>query len=213
MDFLNSSALALMAGSFFGSIVGIAGYHSRNLQQISGSVKKRWGYFAAGTLAGLFSLASFLAAFSFDSIAGALAITFIFGAWIGLLNTNIELTVPNCMKKVSMLEFKIYKFPVTGVSLFGYLLKNTALRKLGGDVFIKGNGRGLSKILQGLQAAEAVHFWSFVVMIPFLFCWSFLDELSILSVVIIVILFLHLFPVAHIRMVRFRIEKLEQKRK
>lgn len=208
MILLSNNIYALLAGSLFGAFVGIAGYHNRALQHVPGSSGKRGVFFISGTLAALLSAICFITAFGIGSFAGAIAITFIVSSWIGLLNTCTEIKVPERLKVISSLEYKILCYPLTGVRFFGYLLKKTVLKKLGGDVFIEGKRKGLNKTLQGLNAAEATHFWGFAGMIPFIIALYLFNRLFVLLGVLIILVLLHVFPIAHTRMIRFRIEKL-----
>ncbi|HUL95055.1 MAG TPA: hypothetical protein VLT89_03530 [Usitatibacter sp.] len=55
-----------------------------------------------------------------------------------------------------------------GVRQFGTLLKDTPLRFMNLTVYVSGDRRDLRRICRQVESAEAIHFWSAILLLPYL---------------------------------------------
>jgi hypothetical protein len=99
-----------------------------------------------------------------------------------------------------------------GVPLYGRLLRRTPLRLFNRDVYLRGGLRDTARVNAELEAAEASHFWAAVLVLPYMAravavgAWDALFWVSLAQALI------NAYPVMHLRLTRYRLDRLALKR-
>ena len=116
--------------------------------------------------------------------------------------------VPRGLRPLRSWEVRGDVYRKLGVPGFGALLKNTPLRLLNTQVYLSRSRRELLDVCRWVESAEAIHFWSAVVLMPYIaYCvwsgrWTALAWFVVLQVVG------NAYPIMHLRSVRGRLAPL-----
>jgi hypothetical protein len=207
-----SSSFDLIIASISGAAAGVASYYSRTLAHRDGMIFLRNVLFIIGNIAICLSALLFTRLLGITSIPAALALVLLLSAWISLLHNFQPLPLPPVLMPISRAEYGFLQSPLSGVRAYGWLLIHTPIRRLGGAVFVTGTGpAALAKMLPGLTGAETVHVWSVIALSPLLIVWIWMAAGAALATSLLVILIFHIYPIAHLRMVRYRLNLIQKR--
>lgn len=203
----------VLAGSIAGGMLGPLAVWNRRAGACGRSEPRRSLVLIFGSAAAWVAAFAFARAFGSATAPFAAAATLLAGAWTAVLVTALPLKTPKFMAVVTSRESKILRQRWTGVPLFGWILRATPLRKLGGSVYLRGCGNDFGLVLQSIREDEAVHVWSFLFCTPLLCFWLARLAWPALAASLAMHLLLNVCPVLHLRQARGRIESMLQRRR
>jgi hypothetical protein len=120
----------------------------------------------------------------------------------------VPLRVPAILRPVRRWETEGPLYRALGVRAFGMLLRRTPLRLLNTQVYLRGRGRDRAALTALLEAAEASHLWAGVLVLPYLAYAAIQGAWTSLLWIFIAQVLVNVYPVAHLRVARHRVEKL-----
>jgi hypothetical protein len=122
-----------------------------------------------------------------------------------------RLKVPSSIHTLRAWELRGRVYRGLGVTRFGAVLRNTALRWLNPAVYLSTGRPDLRDIVQKLESAEASHFWAGVLLIPFWVLCVWQRQWLILSGLFVMNVLLNVYPIMHLRTVRGRLARVTQR--
>lgn len=115
------------------------------------------------------------------------------------------LRLPNFLRKPRAWDREGQLYTSLGVPAFGALLRNTPLRHLNSNVYLRRYAGNVAAVLAQIEAAEAAHCLAAVVLVPYIVYaivqGGWLATVALLAVQIAY----NVYPVLHLRMVRMRL--------
>jgi Glycosyl-4,4'-diaponeurosporenoate acyltransferase len=115
--------------------------------------------------------------------------------------------LPGALRSVRPWETDAGVYRRLGVPGFGRVLRDTPLRYLNLDVYLAGRQPGFLEVYRKLESAEAAHFWAAALFLPFII-YAWLGGHRWEAVVLLLIqVFLNVYPILHLRMVRGRLDR------
>ncbi|MCU0787862.1 MAG: hypothetical protein MUC91_06675 [Verrucomicrobia bacterium] len=196
--------LASLAGGCVGALV--LWNRSRSLVQGKNRLREA-AVLVVGTFATVCALLAFNQAFRDHPQVNAAVVLMLVAGWVSVLHSVVPLPLPRSMLRVRMGEFAFLRARWSGVRTFGALLRNTPLRRLGGQVFLAGANRDATAVLRGLHSAEVVHIWAFLLCCPWFVLWGVRGQWACLVSGFAVNVLINVYPVLHLRYVTWRIEQ------
>jgi hypothetical protein len=158
------------------------------------------------------------------------AATLMFGRIVGFASPWMALPLTSCVLGLARVAEPVFRLEVPrsihtlrawelrgrvyrglGVTRFGALLRNTALRWLNPAVYVSPGRPDLPDIIRKVESAEASHFWAGVVLVPFLVLCVWQRQWLILSALLVMNVLLNVYPIMHLRTVRGRLARVAQR--
>ena len=118
------------------------------------------------------------------------------------------LKLPAGIREVRSWEIRGKAYAMLGVPGFGALLRNTPLRLLNTTVYVSRQRRDPRLISRQVESAEAIHFWSAWVLVPYLAWCLAAGRWNVLGAFLAVEILGNAYPIMHLRSVRGRIDRL-----
>jgi 1,4-dihydroxy-2-naphthoate octaprenyltransferase len=97
------------------------------------------------------------------------------------------------------------------ISGFGKLLRQTPLRYLNSGVYLDRQQKDPLKVRLYTDSAEAIHFWSAVVFMPFIVLAAIAGEWSVVAWFLLAQVLFNVYPILHLRQVRGRLDRICRK--
>lgn len=139
-----------------------------------------------------------------------LLLMFYFMALAKIAEPLFVLRMPVAMRDVRSWEKSGYIYRRLAVHRFGMLLRNSPLRYFNADVYV--DKYGLHGLCRRVASGEATHFWAAVLFTPYI-GFLYLDgQTGVASFFLLVQLFVNIYPILHLRIVRRRLEELLSRR-
>lgn len=114
----------------------------------------------------------------------------------------VRLRMPAALRRVRAWEVRGRAARWLGVRRFGRLLRHTPLRLLNTHVYLRAGERDLSRVLQELEAAEASHAVSALLVVPYMVRAAGMGWWGRLWWVALAQLVINLLPIMHLRVAR-----------
>ena len=118
------------------------------------------------------------------------------------------LQMPTVLRVVRPWEKRGVLYSRLLVPSFGRLLRETPLRFLNASVYLAKGHLDLAKVYRQAEAAEAAHFWSALLFTPYIGYVWFLEQYRNAILLLVVQVFVNIYPILHLRMVRGRLDPL-----
>ena len=99
-----------------------------------------------------------------------------------------------------------------GVAQFGALLRNTPLRVFNLEVYVSRHRGNLPRIYGLIEAAEAAHVWSAVLLLPYLAYCAWSGRWEVFAWFVVAQVVGNAYPIMHLRMVRGRLDRVLRRR-
>jgi hypothetical protein len=100
----------------------------------------------------------------------------------------------------------------TGVVGFGVILRRTPLRYLQPLVYLHRQPGEMAAVLAQIEGAEAAHFWGALVLMPYVVYAGIQRRWGVVLGLIVIQLVANLYPLCHLRWVRYRLNKVLSKK-
>jgi hypothetical protein len=124
----------------------------------------------------------------------------------------VMIRMPRPLRAIRPWEVKGELYGALGVRAYGRLLRRTPLRLFNRDVYLHDGLRDTARVAAEMEAAEASHLWSAVLVVPYMvylvgrglwttFAWFLLAQSLI-----------NAYPVMHLRLARHRLERITSRR-
>ncbi|MGA7616945.1 MAG: hypothetical protein WBX15_17375 [Thermoanaerobaculia bacterium] len=199
----------LFSASVAGAVAGVLVMWSRKRSEIAGPDRARTiAVLATGTAAVLFALFAFRRLFAMQPNVFAALVVPLVTAWAAVVQSCIRLPVPDAILKVRPLELRILRSRWTAIRAFGSLLRNTPLRALGGDVYLRTTRRDVAHVLRAMYDAETVHLWGILLSAPWLAYWLLRGRWLPVALACAIHVPLNVYPILHLRYASGRVDRL-----
>jgi glycosyl-4,4'-diaponeurosporenoate acyltransferase len=117
------------------------------------------------------------------------------------------LRMPGFLRKPRAWEARGSVYKALRVPGFGVMLRRTALRHLNSNVYLD-QRRDLAAVIANVEHAEAAHFYAAVVLLPWIAIAHLRGNTGAALILWAVQLVYNVYPMLHLRWVRFRLGKL-----
>ena len=124
----------------------------------------------------------------------------------------VRIRMPRSLRRIRAWEVEGGFYRTLRVPAFGILLRRTPLRLLNRDVYLGAGDRDRVKLGAQLEAAEASHFWAALLVVPYLVHAWLLGAWSALLWVSLTQVPANAYPVMHLRLTRYRLDRLISKK-
>lgn len=173
----------------------------------------RWARFLAVGLAyaAAFVLVRRTWAFSLDSPWFVITAMICVLGLTSMMRPLVRLRMPAALRRVRAWEVHGRVARGLGVRRFGRLLRHTPLRLLNTHVYLRTGERDLSRVLQELEAAEASHAVSALLVVPYMVRAAGMGWWGRLLWVAVGQLAINLLPILHLRLARDGVERRFQR--
>jgi hypothetical protein len=143
----------------------------------------------------------------------------IYSPWLGLLmmcyflafakvaKPVFSFTMPAALEPVRLWERDGTVYRRLQVPAFGRLLRETPLRYLNPNVYIKHRRSSLPEVRRRAEAAEAAHLWAAVLFTPYLGYALLSGRYKVTLIFLLIQVTLNFYPIMHLRMVRGRLDR------
>ncbi|HVV71670.1 MAG TPA: hypothetical protein VHI52_09255 [Verrucomicrobiae bacterium] len=197
----------MLAASLSGGLTGVLVMWNRTRAQDAAGFKGRHvAVSVVGTAACVCALWAFNRAFGTRSCAYAAMVSIVTTGWAAVIQPLLTPLVPWRLLRVRAAEFVILQARWNGVRMFGDILRRTALRSLGGRVYLYKTGDARA-VLRGLREAQAVHLAGLLFSCPWLAWWGVQQWWQSIACAVAVQVPLNVYPVLHLRYVTWRVER------
>lgn len=167
-----------------------------------------WAKFFAAAIAFGFSAHKLYGLVGWDSPWLGLVLMGCFMGLAAIGEPLFTLRVPGRIRLVREWEVAGRAYHRLGVPLFGQFLRNTPLRLLNPSVYIKGVTGDLARLRRQVESAEAIHFWGFAILMPYVGLAMIDGEIARACVLVLVQMLLHIYPIMNLRMLRGRLDQI-----
>ena len=99
-----------------------------------------------------------------------------------------------------------------GVAFYGRVLKRSPLKLLSPDIYLGRSSHDARAVWQYALEAEVIHFWAFLIIVPYQAYLAWFSAWRSVAVVGILQLLGNVYPYLHLRMTRARLEALALRR-
>lgn len=153
-------------------------------------------------------LAAFASGLGATSLSFGLVASFSLLGLFDLLMPLVRLRMPASLQVVTAAEYHGRINRVAGVAAFGSLLRGSPLRLLNRRVYLRAQAGDFGAVRAYVEDAEAAHFWAgvatllYLVLLLWHVAWSTFFAVAAFNVVV------NLYPMLHLRMVRFRLGRV-----
>jgi hypothetical protein len=133
-----------------------------------------------------------------------------FFAFLGLARIAeplYQLKLPGNLKRLRSWEVKGAVYQKLAVPRFGKLLRNTPLRFLNSSVYLSRESREPLPIRPQIESAEAIHFWSAVLLLPYMVFCCLHGQWVVAGVLLMLQALWNVYPIMHLRAVRARLDR------
>jgi hypothetical protein len=165
----------------------------------------------------LFAISIIAALAVFGGLVGPTAPWFVASAsfcMLGLLDLARPfclLRMPGSLREIRPAERRGGLYRALGVRAFGTLLRRKPLRLLNRRVYLGAGSRDLTSVFSQLEHAEAAHFWSSLLPLPYLAHAATQGWWRAFVVVVLFDLVVNVYPILHLRSARTRLEWVLQR--
>lgn len=120
----------------------------------------------------------------------------------------VPLRVPAPLRPIRNWEKRGRVYRALGVEAFGTLLRRTPLRLLNTRVYVQTSDPDPARVIAQLESAEASHLLSAVLTVPYMVYTAISGEWTTALAFVVAQLLVNLYPIAHTRMARGRMERM-----
>ena len=154
------------------------------------------------------SLTLFRRVVGFTSPWFALLLMFCFLGLVAFARPLFLLRMPRWLRAVRPWEVRGNLYRVSGVPVFGELLRRTPLRYLQPLVYLKRFPGDPRQVQAQIEGAEAAHFWAGALILPYMVFACVQNWWGVLFWFVVVQGVGNVYPILHLRWVRGRLEKV-----
>jgi hypothetical protein len=198
----------ILVASLAGGVTGVVVMWNRKRSEVAGASRLRQlAVLTIGTAASACALVAFTKAFAEHAHIQAALVMILITGWAAVVHSVVQHPLPRRLLTVCAGEFAVLRTPWTGVRAFGWILRHTPLRHLGGQVYLAEAGRDPQVVLRGMFAAETVHVLALVFCSPWLVWWGLHGQWLPLLCGLAVHLPLNVYPILHLRYVTWRLDR------
>ena len=124
----------------------------------------------------------------------------------------VMIRMPRPLRAIRAWEREGVVYRALGVPAYGRLLRRTSLRLFNRDVYLHDGLRDTRRVGAELEAAEASHFWAAALVAPYMAHAALAARWSALLGVSLAQVLINFYPVMHLRLSRYRLDRLISKR-
>ena len=124
----------------------------------------------------------------------------------------VMIRMPRPLRRIRAWEMDGRVYRALGVPAYGRLLRRTALRLFNRDVYLQDGLRDTRRVGAELEAAEASHFWAAALVAPYMIHAALEKRWIALLGILLAQLLINLYPVMHLRLSRYRLDRLVSRR-
>ena len=117
------------------------------------------------------------------------------------------LRMPGSLRPIRAWERSGTVYRALGVKAFGRLLRSTPLHELNRQVYLSRQRADPQHVMRLIESAEASHFWAALLLVPGIGVALATGQFLAATVLVLVQVFLNLYPILHLRLVRERLSR------
>jgi hypothetical protein len=163
--------------------------------------------FLAGLILFAVSLHLFRQSFGINSPWFALLAMFCVLGVAALGRGIFQLRPPRSFRTLRAWERHGHTYRLLGVPSFGVFLRNTPLRYLNAEVYIRRRNIDVSAIQMQLEMAEAAHLWAAFLLTAYIIYALAQKSWDIAIIFLLIQLLLNVYPILHLRYARNRLSE------
>ncbi|MCC6233298.1 MAG: hypothetical protein IT580_11685 [Verrucomicrobiales bacterium] len=188
-----------LIGGLAGGLGGALVFWSRNYEAPGSMTFWRRGLsLILGTALIASALFAYERAFGPDAVVQRPLVTILVTAWFAIVGAVGLLPLPKRVLQILPGEPTFLLSRWSGVPAFGFLLKRTPLRHLGGRVFLAAAGGNPRLVQETLLAAERIHLGALLGSVPWLVRWMLHGRWQVAGASLLVHVVLNIFPMLHL---------------